>query len=385
MSTPDTVVCPICLESFSWTGAQLKRFDGSDLPHPRSGAATVTVGDLQELRTQFDRAAVADILEERPLVGCPSSKDLLPIEFNDHPRLIVAIVGGVASSKTTYIAALVRDLLDGCVPDISLRPLIGGNHRLLEKSTIEPIFTDQKVVAATQGGGRLKPVSYLLTNNISNDSRVLVFADVAGEDCQDDSGALRVRYLAEATSLLFLLDPNHMSKVAARLGTGDAAEPKTHRTSIDNLVTNREQMDGQTRVDGLLRVPVAVVVGKADLIRNFSAHNVGDYLRLREHDGKGSLLLDRRQVEQESLDVASLLLAYEEERLLKRVEQSFLSFTLHFASATGTDVAHDQNGAATWRTRPRPQRVVRPLLTLLDRDGFLLNQQTAGEYRLPTS
>ena len=385
MATPNlvhpnrsTVVCPICLARFDWNRAPLFSLrDGADIEG-------ITFRDYRRLQGS-SKSQAAEILESQPVVRCGGAADYLSLDYNDQPQVLIAVVGATASSKTTYLAALIKTMLDGVASSISMRPMAGSDHERLDREHIQPLFVDRQVLGATASGERLLPLIYELTNQVTGDKFSVVFTDVAGEELANPSSSARIRFLGEADGVIVLIDSTTVPDLAEAIGRG-RPRPGGHHGAIASLISMKSQLDRDRMRDGMTMVPASVVMAKADLLTDADPIVQG-WLDRDECDGgaRDPVLLDRQKLGREALDVAQLLIDYKERHLLDLVGNSFWSFTLHFASATGTDVVTGDGSSdpATYRQSPAPKRALRPFLSILDRLELLADGQASGKHQLP--
>jgi hypothetical protein len=388
----DLVTCPICLREFSWSTAaiRLKR-----VPNP---VENLTVGLYRQICEQGDTDLKSRILREIPQVVCPGEEqDLLPLDYNDQPQILIAVVGPTGSSKSTYLAALIKTLREHGGPGFTITEMKGGNHDGFHLEVIKPIFEEREAVDSTLGDNRVLPVCYRMASRKNpDDAYTLVFVDVAGEEVSDKGRATRLAYLAACDGVIALVDPGSIPSIANIIN--DPTTPvgaERPELSLDSLISNQRDLAEVETVQGRLTVPVAVAVAKSDTIAELRLlpSAIGrrverSWLSQSDSAGWSSVFkLDRHRFDEETRDVVTFLMYHSQEALLNVVSQYFWDFSFHFMSATNcgarVEVSASGDSVKRYISTPAPRRVLHPLLSVLDRLGVLDPGEAIGSYRLP--
>jgi hypothetical protein len=202
---------------------------------------------------------------------CPENH---PLSDSLEPPRVIGIIGNVLSSKTHYLVGLVNELINRQSlhlfnADISY---IGDTGQEMA-ALIRRIYIDKEVLPSTERGAIGGPFTYRLTIGDPSESRsyVLVFFDVAGEDCSRlQASATIARYLFSAVGIVILIDPDGIPNPDQPLVARGAA-PLADRSIIDILA------DGISRVTGVMAFEnsptIAIAVAKADSV----SWNDGEY------------------------------------------------------------------------------------------------------------
>lgn len=303
---------------------------------------------------------------------CTACRHRLPEGYLRTPGRLVALAGPVGSGKSTYVGVLLHELLHGLGAelDAALVPCDDQTMTEYHERYERPLYEEERTLPKTaeHDGGR--PLVHRLTRTRRGRfgrrrERVLtlVFLDTAGEHFSSrDRMERELRYLAEADAVVVLVDPLDLPGGPLRAPDGTGVPGR----SGDVLVRVVDHLRGARRVGGTrkLKVPVAVVLTKADLLWPHLPD--GSALRDTRRPGPVFDAEDRLAVHTE---LRALLRRWQEHQLDLRLErlcadhQLFALSTLGTAPVGGAVLGH---GGVV-----RPHRVEDPLMWLLHRFGAL--------------
>jgi hypothetical protein len=375
MTDEDRVVCPRDLRELEWERLPLCDIEGAGF---RDGEGNL-LGE-EKLRV-MPREQRLQVLRSGVYKQCPSAscRMLLPHDYAENQRIVLGVLGVPAASKSTYLGALVKLLVDRGLADLGVRvdPLVVADHRRFADQFIRPAFTDRRALEVTTAGKVRGPYCYRLHNLRTGALANLVLLDSSGEDLTSDRGKFNAAYVAEADGLIFLLDPTQMPLVARSIDCV-APDPEPQQLLVKGLLEPLRGLDARRR-DGtdLLSAPAAVAIAKSDLLGVDGLYSGAEGF-LAEDGTSDKVDLD--QVERENLAVISFLYENDEAVIAEDVMHNFFDFSFHFVSATntGTEV---RDGRKTYVEQPEPKRVLQPLVVILRRLGFLSPNQTRGTSR----
>lgn len=189
---------------------------------------------------------------------CPHCHNPLPFtEYGKYETIFISVVGIRASGKTVYINQLLSNFSHYIAQTgytMSQTALASGVEEV-KKNRPLPASTDDKVMR--------RPSAILLRKPNENDCLTVVFYDIAGENCVNNSGdenSAVARFLAFSHGLVFLIDPEQVPIYATREETGER--------DIQNVMNVVNSLRSAYNLDEPLwdNIPVAVVLTKSDTI-----------------------------------------------------------------------------------------------------------------------
>ena len=291
------------------------------------------------------------------------------------PRFI-AMVGPKTSGKSTYIAALVRELRErvGEAFGAALSPMddrtderYKAQRTALFEEGILPGLTPPSAqeLAYPQLYRFTVPRQHRLRGSRSL-STALAFFDAAGEDLKtEDSTARYVPYLHEADGIILTVDPLQFG--AVRDSVGDSAGPVPEQEAApDRLVAVISQIIRDYRnwpENRPIRKPLAVALTKADAVWPMLAPG-SRLLAASHHDGYADDA-DRAEVDDE---VRALLQDWDGGALRRQVEANFPVSSFFALSALGGAPRDEARAPALG---VHPFRTEDPVLWLLGRFGLI--------------
>jgi hypothetical protein len=344
------VRCPQCLEQFSWDANEIYNEAGTT-----------------ELSAINDSAKRADAMHDA-YVKCPGPdaaegfpEHYLPLRYvNFDEPLVIGLVGGFHTGKTTYFGMLIDQIDRGKLDRYGLmtKPLHQRKHDEYHTKVLSPLLKDYRSLAATAGASETLTYSagYLMTNRAGR-TRPVAFFDVGGESLSRMVNR-NTRFIRAVGALIFIVDPQAIDDSRNSAGQPSSEGDKAFSSVLSRLSSSEPGTSGYTPI------PAAEVLVKADRLRFEPL--IGGWLRAESGTGA----LDADEIRKESRDVYAYLARQEATAWLEPFRQC-ARCTLHVASATGGNV--DESGTY-WRGL-RPRRVLEPLVSVLAMAGLLDDPQ----------
>ncbi|MDH2387687.1 caspase family protein [Streptomyces sp. HNM0663] len=336
--------CPYCLRYMPFDANRLFQFDER----------------YQFLPTALDdtmHPALRHRILQNSFHECPFGEQgdhaPLPAQYflHDEP-LTIALIGSSTSGRTTLLAAMISQIEEGLLEPLGVRcmPLSTVRHDRYRKEGNIHLYREGKEVSMTPphigsavellvtGGGKTRPV---------------IFFDVA-DGTLDSTSLPQTQFITGATAFIFTLDPINAFRGAAlehwrryygreRSVLGD----RMFNQLIDALPWQSQHAEAHA----------TVAVVKSDLLSADPIVQRWLSTELGPNDGNPG---------EESRDAYAYARHYGGVNWVKPFHY-FSRCTLHFVSATG---GHPSPGG-DYAFRPRPQRVLAPLLSIFTAAGLL--------------
>ncbi len=344
-SRQSDVLCPVCLDYITWRETPLYE------RMVREGKwREVSLDGINNPIKRADRRNTCYIKCPNPAKDTP--EHYLPVTYRDHgDPIVVGLIGSHKAGKTHLLATMIHEALDGGLDryGVTVEPADEIRHKAFQTGQIERLLSGLELHGTGEG---ITTFAEMLLVRSSNESRPLVFFDVAGEDFTSHDGGRRARFLLGVTALMFVEDP--AQRVAALRADGEAKADINTGNQYFTAALRRIQALPHMR-----ELPAAIVLTKSDQLRY--QHPVDTWLR-RDVPDEGVRAADFLA---ESADVYAFLAQYGADSTIA-VYDKFVKCTLHFVSATGA--AAD---GGSYPRGVRPARVLQPLVALLAMIGVL--------------
>jgi GTPase SAR1 family protein len=314
------------------------------------------------------------------LRACPECRTALPSDFADSKSPMIGLVGSKGSGKTVLMTVLVKHLKDvvGKRYDAAVRLATDnpdGHQGLsdyqanreapLYKERVLPPTTDQMAMR-----GHAAPLLVRWQQETSRLGRasvrstLLSLIDTAGEDLNDVSSALTLKYLSVCDGLIVVLDPFALPGARARLNLPDAAINVDDDAPLDvvNNITELLKVEHNVKKRRKIALPVAVVFTKIDAF--FPALDRGNPLMAATpavaayQDGDGQGVHEHMR---------ALLREWNAEDIDTHMRLNYTDFRYFGVSALGAEPDYETNQVAAGGVRPH--RVEDPVLWLLSKAG----------------
>ncbi len=318
--------------------------------------------------------------EELACRQCPQCHNLLPHNLEYMDNEVIAMVGGWSSGKSHYIAALIKQFEKDRVRDRvnceQFRPLSKEVEDEYAQKYYRPLFQDKVMLPGTQRIRRdeekpLIPLIYTLVFRSKEDPRRarrvnLILFDGAGEDIQDQHVlAQSLRYIANASAIIFLVDPLALPTLVKQLPKQLRREKlgKDPSQILEEVIGQLQRELGIRPGEKTLPVPIAITLAKSDLMQYVIEDPDSPPLFLQEmaaNDG-----FSRATFDVINKEVKALIECYDGRAIL----QSSRAFeTVGFCAVSATGGAPDENGKFQYVT---PRRCTDPLIWVLWQMGVL--------------
>jgi hypothetical protein len=392
------LVCPYCFEKvrrrdllFRCVGGGPGRLAGCpptlDEPYQRylrAGAAgsvlpPVFAADGRKPRAVHDACGQVSLRRV-----CPHCHNELAGDYCDVPSRLVALVGAKNAGKSTYIAVLIRQLLNQVGKELqaSLMACDDRTGRRYREDFERPLYERAELLPVTQSAASElhEPLVYRLTLTRRwwrlprRRALTLVLFDTAGEDLtSNDSVDQHLRYLGVADAVVFLVDPLELPgaqsdvRVPDRAGAVAAAadDPLDVIRRVTSLLRAAHERPSPKR----LPLPVAVALTKVDALADRVAAQSQLHLP-RPRTGRLDLA-DRGLVDEQ---VRALLEQWGAGAIDRELANSYRAHGLFGLSALG----HPPSSGAVDPTGISPHRVEDPLLWLLHRFRMISATRPGG-------
>ncbi len=270
------LVCPFCLNRLS--SLQLVRACSVNPEHRKD-----TKGFRAKLNLFGDRCGASGCPGRYTRILCPRCEEELPgniTQYDGYTRLAITAPSG--GGKTVLITTMLHELF-------SHSSQLGLNIGAMDRKTsayYRARFTELYDKLTAPFGtvkGVCVPMQYYVQNTRKGTATrtptySLTIFDGAGED-QENPSDTETRYIAEAKMLILLIDPlklyglrREMTDDEIAKGGGDAdrdvVDERYTQDFIDQLVSYI-RIATKLTVHQKLKIPVAVVMCKMDLLRRF--------------------------------------------------------------------------------------------------------------------
>jgi hypothetical protein len=300
---------------------------------------------------------------------CPTCHYELSHDVGQIDQRIVAIIGGSATGKSVYIAALINRLQHevGANFDFGVS-MVGDNTRQRWMTDFyRPLFENKTLLAGTQsaiGDQRVKiPLIFRLTIKHGNSIRALniSFFDTAGEDMTKlklDLLSVEARYICHADGIIVLLDPLQIESIRQQLPGANLPQPDPMARPNFIVERLRELFEQYYHLSASkkIKVPVAFTFSKADTLKPLLSPDSA-LLRTGEHFG----VLDLQDVQSVSTEIGNYIQAWINPGFYKDIDLWFSNYRFFGVSSLGRQPASNDRLADV----PNPRRVEDPFLWLL--------------------
>ncbi|MEI8194494.1 MAG: hypothetical protein WCI73_01150 [Phycisphaerae bacterium] len=381
------VRCLLCSSEFKLSEAPL-----APITTPASAEAQVPANH---------RSAALDRLPEHYNRVCPRCKWPLTYgqatgQLSQHP---IAMVGGPGVTKSHYLPVVLdqaKRRLRATLPGFDLvaqetrEP--GAAHSVCSDELLESrygrLFGDAEqgtVIAKTPRSATHTDSRTPLIYRFSFPGRrefltgrrqcvEFAFRDCAGEEFTEQLQEFH-RYIIHSAGILLLVDPTTIAGIRERLPPEVIQGRSARPFEFDRIVSRLTALFERTTnlpVGARIRIPLAIVLTKADLLRQMK-DNAGAIFH--EPDLLHAGGFNYRGVERQQYQLRQLLAETGQGAILAAIEAKFQTFGLFAVSAlghaptmgtTGTDSAIEQRIG-----RIQPWRVLDPLVWLLHHYGYV--------------
>lgn len=310
---------------------------------------------------------------EHAVRKCPQCNYLLPNNLEYMDNQIIALVGGVASGKSLYIAALIKQFEKDQVRErigcLRFKALDDEIDRRYEDEYYKPLFIHKTVLTLTvkpPSGQFVKPLTYIM--EFQRNGRVkrvnLMLFDGAGEGIEDQQILAQVfRYITNASAIIFMVDPMALPSFVQQL-PAHLRKPTTGRDPwkvLESVIDQVKLEKGAIRGTETLNIPIAITLSKSDLFK-YATDPKSPPTFLKDASYKRAF--DHGDFKAVNDEVKAMINRFDGIAILQAAEV-FRDKAFFAVSATGFP---DQDGKFP---DVRPRRTVDPLLWILWKLGMI--------------
>jgi hypothetical protein len=330
----------------------------------------------------FGRANVPAIEYERAAQGacriCPYCRYPLPTDFERVKSYIIPIVGDRGTGKTLYLGSMIEQFEASQYGlDFLLKPAsdeIGEKYRNYYRNFIN---NRQIMPGNKPSAGSLKDpfIFTRITGNVTDALVHFIFYDVSGEDIALGSVMRRnhpqIRY---AHALIFMADPVYMKSLQTHLRQQDRPkeeDQKLQKKDPTTLLLDLTEYIRLTQGKSQLSIPVAIMLPKSDVLRNFGGGAMGfpaeDKVFMKQEEEEYRLPLKKRKFKLINDEVRSFIEQYGDRELLivsKRLKSAY------FCASSATSCSADNSGKFN-PNDAKPLRTLDPMLWTFSRFKLL--------------
>lgn len=360
------VTCLQCLKSFPWSSYVYRNANGEVTQQLRNKPESLLAQLVDRLRgvRWADTTERAAILRDGYQMNCPDGH-WVPADLRENRTIVIGVIGPPGASKSHYLATAIGQLLQVGLTDFMVTVnLHSWSNDHFHTAYMRPVWRERLALPKSP------PMEIRTTSNppIALSVRELtggrkwnlIFFDSAGEDVMgSEAQAKHALYLFNASALIFLVEPTSIPGLEETLGMGDfLGSAAGIVNSTAEALRDVKGMPSGHRFDDL---PVAVVVGKSDLLDGYQ----GMPAQLVDHPEDGGLFQppsDLSSIHKRSRAITDFLDDHRATPLCLTVLQAFEKHTFHLASATG---CRAEPGPPPRFPELRPRRCLDPIVALL--------------------
>ena len=283
---------------------------------------------------------------------CPNSQcgRTLPDFFTDFNQKIIAVLGARSSGKSTYIASLIHQLLyaDHLMSQLgwSIFYATDETQENYQKRYYDPLWRQHKSLPMSLRSAldplQKEPLIYKLQSPRRLFRKRILFHmvlfDAAGEDLRDEKQmAIHNRYIANASGLVFLLDPVQFPDVNDALRKKDPRTPTLdsahHPDHVLDKVIKQYWRDKGMHPGSLLNIPTSLVFAKSDLLNNLNLGRTSDSPVFQNPSHQTGFREKDSQLV--SSDITQAIKDWSGHSFMGMVESTFKNYRFFAVSATG--------------------------------------------------
>jgi len=288
--------------------------------------------------------------------------------------LPIALLGAKASGKSNYIGVLINEIRKKMSSpfNCSLSMTCSKESKeAYDEYYYRPLFTAGRTVQATDAGVEVPPLIFPLRfmnakNKIVN-MAALTFYDTAGENLDDKSAMHQFnRYITNAKGIILLLDPLQVPNIREKLTANGFKGLPAQNTEIYSVLSIIiDVIRGVKNVKGQIKIPLALVFTKIDVLEEFNILPEGSCLREEsDHINRGAFMMP--DFENTNIEMKDLI-----ENLLDNELMGYINQFEQHSFFGATALGGNPNGGAIDSKGIRPRRVLDPLLWLLSKNNII--------------
>lgn len=300
---------------------------------------------------------------------CSSCNNNLPADYFDSQSKNIAVIGGLASGKSTYITVLIDLLLNhkSLINDLGLHcVIVNSDGKELYEEYREQLIEKKEKLFGTNGSRN--PI--LLRINSQQKTLFLSLFDTEGEEFKSVEGILSKHpHVFHTNAILFLLNPLSIKGIFDILRDEKQDEYAAQKTSDDTyeIIQNIHDVFSRRKekyANKPLDIPVAFGISKADEIEEIANIYIpNDYEEeyIDFNNAKTDLDFSSEDLEEFLTDT--------DPRLVSNIRQNYKKYRIFPVSPMGCRVG-SQLGRNHY-LEYEPKGVLNPILWLLSELKFI--------------
>ena len=312
---------------------------------------------------------------------CPHCHNTVVPNAGKYDMLMISMIGDTNSGKSVYLTVLEEVLKKDPHFQGNLSFMGTDEEKALYMSSLKKLFKEKKTLSATQRT-KIPPMPFLYTYEMPGASeriyKLIVFCDIAGEDCRQDRTMKQNGFhLAASDGFLFLIDVTQFPGVAYSIEEGGDADVM-HQTDIFEAI-NRFLIANS--LDNKTNIPAAVVLSKCDVLQQVGrVSGMPEYCEVlndaRGNDIQGNELhpgyINQEELNRLNQVIPAMSSDLGESDLSRNVRDNFSTYGYFVSSALGKSpkaVQVEENGVVSIENQVKgqiqPYRVAEPFYWLL--------------------
>lgn len=312
---------------------------------------------------------------------CPKCHNPVVPNAGKYDMLMVSMIGDTNVGKSVYLTVLEQVLKEDLFRG-NLSFMGTDEERDLYLSNLTKLLNKKETLSATQRT-KIPPMSFLYTyatpDTDEKQYKLIVFCDIAGEDCRQEKTMKQNGYhLAASDGFLFLIDVTRFPGVTHTIEQGSTIENMYQREIFTAI--NRFMI--ADTYENTTKIPAAVVLTKCDVLSEVGRVQSNSDFHDLLNDKRGKDIhpgyVNTKEFRYLNQIVPEMISELGENELAQNVEDNFASFNYFVASALGKNpeaVKREENGQEVTESKIKgqikPYRVAEPFYWLLAKNSCI--------------
>lgn len=312
---------------------------------------------------------------------CPECHNPVVPNAGKYDMLMISMIGDTNVGKSVYLTVLEQVLKEDKFRG-NLSFMGTDEERDMYLSNLTKLLNKKETLSATNRV-KIPPMSFLYTyatpDSTEKQYKLIVFCDIAGEDCRQEKTMKKNGYhLAASDGFLFLIDVTRFPGVTHTIEQGSTIENMYQREIFTAI--NRFMI--ADTYENTTKIPAAVVLTKCDVLGEVGRvqstpefHDILNDTRGKDiHPG----FVNTSEFQHLNRVVPDMISELGENELAQNVEDNFASFNYFVASALGKnpeEVKREENGQEVTENKIKgqikPYRVAEPFYWLLAKNSCI--------------
>lgn len=316
---------------------------------------------------------------------CPFCHNPVVSHAGTYETLIISIIGDTNVGKSVYLQVLYEMLSQDRNFEGNMLFMGTEEEKELYLSNLERLLNKKKVLEANDRV-KVPPMPFLYKFRTADmeekQSVIVIFCDIAGEDCRDKETLKKNGYhLKVSSGILYLVDPTRFLRVRNNIffDREEAEAPIGHRHQYEILAAVSRYLMDSPDVEKS-DIPAAIVVTKSDMLKSLNYFTSSQENMALLEDMRGGDIhpgyMSVRETGRMNGKVQEFLNAMEENRVCN-VKDLFHLYNFFFTSALGMSpefVSTEDDGGVPHVKRIRninPYRVTEPFYWIMMKNGHI--------------